>query len=56
MGSFVRKAVQDIMRLGLTPTIKGQGYTVVKQAPEAGARVTDSSSVECIIWLSEQGL
>ena len=56
VGSSVRNAVEDFMRLGITPTIKGQGYTVVKQSPEAGARFTDSSSVECIIWLSEQSL
>ncbi len=56
VGSSVRNAIADFMRLGITPTIKGQGFTVVKQSPEPGASFNDISSAECILWLSEQNL
>ena len=56
IGCSVRNAVENFMRLGITPTIKGQGFTVVKQSPEPGASFKDISSAECILWLSEQNL
>ena len=56
VGSSVRSAVEDLMRLGLKPVIKGAGYTVLKQKPEPGATVpANGSEVECILWLTEQG-
>ena len=57
VGRSVRGAVEDLMRLGLKPVIKGQGYTVVRQKPEPGVAVPENgSNVECVLWLTEQGI
>lgn len=57
VGSSVRSAVEDLMRLGLKPVIKGQGYTVLRQKPDPGVTVPENgSNVECILWLTEPGI
>lgn len=56
-GKSLRGAVEDFMSLGLKPVIKGQGYTVVRQLPEAGIKLPENSNeLECVLWLSEQGI
>ncbi len=56
VGTSVRSAMEAFMRLGITPTIKGSGYTVIRQEPEPGRRLTENNRVECTLWISEQGL
>ncbi|MBQ4132502.1 MAG: PASTA domain-containing protein [Desulfovibrionaceae bacterium] len=56
VGSSVRSAMEAFMRLGITPTIKGHGFTVVRQEPAPGRKLTGGSDIECTLWISEQDI
>lgn len=56
VGQSVREAMEIFMRLGLEPVVMGQGHIVSAQKPAAGARIDSKGNVECVLWLSEQGI
>ncbi len=55
VGMGVRKAVETFARMGMVPEIKGEGNTVTRQEPEAGAPLgtADASRPHCILWLGD---
>ena len=56
VGMSVRKAVETFARMGMVPKIEGEGNTVIRQEPEAGAPLgaaTPSDSY-CTLWLGDK--
>lgn len=56
VGKDMRQAVEDLIRAGLIPTVKGDGGTVGKQNPAPGTKIdqTGSEATSCTLWLTEQ--
>lgn len=55
VGKSVRGAVETFIQQGIMPVVRGEGATVVRQAPEAGAEWgQDKDSKEYVLWVSER--
>lgn len=56
IGKSIRNAVEILAGQGFVPEIKGNGFVVVKQEPEAGTSMPkqDVDGKKCILWLSER--
>ena len=53
VGKSVRTAVETFAKHGIMPVIKGEGGKVIRQSPEAGARLSDGrEKTKYVLWLS----
>jgi cell division protein FtsI (penicillin-binding protein 3) len=53
VGKSVRRAMEEFITQGVTPVVKGEGKTVLRQEPGPGAPLVVSAAVEYVLWLSE---